>query len=178
MTTKCIVLHRPDGGITIRHPAPHARLVKVEGGDPVPLSQISTKIDPADPSIQYAETEDEFLERVRTSARRHKNATGHDIVEAAVVPADITFRDAWSFDGKQFGVKMDEAKEIWRDRLRKEREPLLAALDVEFIRALEAGADTKAIAAEKQRLRDVTALPAIDAAQTPDELKAIRARRP
>jgi len=71
---------------------------------------------------------------------------------------------------------MTKAREIKRDQLRAERKPLLEKLDVEFMRAQEQGDQTKAdeIAAKKQALRDVTADPAIDAATTPDELKAAR----
>jgi hypothetical protein len=47
----------------------------------------------------------------------------------------------------------------------------LQAQDVAFQRALEQGADTTAIVAEKQRLRDITNL--ADQATTLDELKAI-----
>lgn len=68
-------------------------------------------------------------------------------------------------------INMDKAKAITKARLRVEREPLLAAQDVAFQRALEANADTSAIVAEKQRLRDITKL--ADAATTLDELKAI-----
>jgi len=68
-------------------------------------------------------------------------------------------------------INIDKAKEITKTRLRQEREPLLAAQDVAFQRALEIGADTSAIVAEKQRLRDITQL--ADAATTLDELKAI-----
>jgi hypothetical protein len=68
-------------------------------------------------------------------------------------------------------INMDKAKAITKARLRQEREPLLAAQDVAFQRALETNADTAAIVAEKQRLRDITKL--ADAATTPDELKAI-----
>jgi hypothetical protein len=46
-------------------------------------------------------------------------------------------------------------------------------LDVEFMRALEAGKPTAAIVAEKNRLRDITSDPRIEAAQTPEQLKAI-----
>ena len=71
---------------------------------------------------------------------------------------------------------MTKAREIKRDQLRAERRPLLEQLDVEFMRAQEQGDQTKAdeIAARKQGLRDVTVDPAIDAATTPDELKAVR----
>ena len=68
-------------------------------------------------------------------------------------------------------INMDKAKAITKNRLRAEREPLLAAQDVAFQRALESSADTSAIVAEKQRLRDITEL--ADAAITLDELKAI-----
>ena len=69
-------------------------------------------------------------------------------------------------------INMDKAKAITKTRLRAEREPLLAAQDVAFQRALESSADTSAIVAEKQRLRDITKL--ADAATTTDELKAIK----
>jgi len=68
-------------------------------------------------------------------------------------------------------INIDKAKEITKDRLRDERKPLLEAQDVAFQRALESGADTSAIVAEKQRLRDVTNL--VDNVTTLEELKSI-----
>ena len=68
-------------------------------------------------------------------------------------------------------INLNKAKVITKDRLRTERAPLLQAQDVAFQRALESGADTASIVAEKQRLRDITQL--ADQAQTLDELKAI-----
>ena len=68
-------------------------------------------------------------------------------------------------------VDIDKAKDITKDRLRAERKPLLEAQDVAFQRALESNADTSAIVAEKQRLRDITTL--VDTANTVDELKAL-----
>lgn len=72
-------------------------------------------------------------------------------------------------------VNMTKARDIKRDQIRAERAPLLAALDVQFMRAVETGdtAKQQEIAAEKQRLRDATSHPDIEAAQTPEELKAI-----
>ena len=72
-------------------------------------------------------------------------------------------------------VNMTKAVEIKKDMIREQRKPLLDALDVDFMRAVEAG-DTDAqatIAAKKQALRDATSDPAIAAATTPDELKAV-----
>jgi hypothetical protein len=68
-------------------------------------------------------------------------------------------------------INFDKAKAITKDRLRAERTALLLEQDVLFQRALESGADTTAIVAEKQRLRDVTAL--ADEAASLDELKSI-----
>jgi len=68
-------------------------------------------------------------------------------------------------------INFDKAVEITKDRLRAERTPLLQAQDVAFQRALESGADTTAIVAEKQRLRDITNF----TATTLDELKALKA---
>jgi len=72
-------------------------------------------------------------------------------------------------------VNMTKAVEIKKEMIRAERKPKLEALDVEFMRAVEAGdADKQAeIAAKKQALRDATDDPAISAASTPDELKAV-----
>jgi len=71
-------------------------------------------------------------------------------------------------------INFDKAVEITKDRLRAERTPLLQAQDVEFQRALESGADTTAIVAEKQRLRDITQL--ADSATTLEELKTLKAK--
>lgn len=68
-------------------------------------------------------------------------------------------------------IDLDKAKAITKDRLRAERAPLLAAQDVAYQRALETGADTTEIVAEKNRLRDITNL--VDAATTLDELRAL-----
>jgi len=73
-------------------------------------------------------------------------------------------------------VDMTKAREIKRDMIRAERNPLLEKLDVEYMRAQESG-DTalqQEIAAKKQALRDATVDPVIDSAATPDELKAAR----
>ena len=68
-------------------------------------------------------------------------------------------------------VDINKAKEITKDRLRVERKPLLEAQDVAFQRALESNADTTAIVAEKQRLRDITNQ--VDTMTTVEELKAL-----
>ena len=73
-------------------------------------------------------------------------------------------------------VNMTKALEIKKDMVRQERAPLLAALDVEMMRALEAGDTVKQeeIKQKKQALRDATQDPVLTQATTPDELKAAR----
>ncbi len=71
-------------------------------------------------------------------------------------------------------VNIDKAKDITKDRLRAERKPLLEAQDVAFQRALESGADTSDIVAEKQRLRDITNQ--VDTMTTVEELKTLEVK--
>ena len=68
-------------------------------------------------------------------------------------------------------INMTKARDIHRNKVREARNPKLAAKDIEFQRALETGADTSAIVAAKNALRDAPAASAIEAASTPDELK-------
>ena len=68
-------------------------------------------------------------------------------------------------------VNFPKAQGITKDRLRAERIPLLDAQDVAFQRAQEASADTSAIVAEKQRLRDITK--SVDACTELAELSAL-----
>lgn len=97
------------------------------------------------------------------------------VVDESAIPSDRTFRDAWVHEGEKVGVDMPRAREIHKERLRSIRAPILESLDVQFMRAVETGDDAKKadVAAKKQALRDVTAHPGIESAQTPDDLKAV-----
>jgi len=70
-------------------------------------------------------------------------------------------------------VDINKLREATKDRLRYERLSLFATQDTAFQRALETGADTSTIVAEKQRLRDITNLP--DAVNTIEELISLKA---
>jgi hypothetical protein len=98
---------------------------------------------------------------------------GARIVNVSDLPRDNDFYDAWEMDATSVTVNKAKAVEITKKRLRAEREPLLAAQDVAFQRALESGADTTTIVAEKQRLRDITTL--ATEAKTLEELRALKA---
>lgn len=71
-------------------------------------------------------------------------------------------------------INLEKAKDIKKDMLRVERKPMLEALDVEMMRAIEAGDTAKQaeVAAKKQALRDITLLP--NDATSVEELKAIK----
>jgi uncharacterized protein YdaT len=69
-------------------------------------------------------------------------------------------------------INLNKAKDITKERLRQERKSLLEAEDIKFMQAQESGSDTKAIVAEKQRLRDITKQ--ADSCKTTDELKALK----
>ena len=70
-------------------------------------------------------------------------------------------------------VNPDKAKAIWKDKWREARKPLLVALDIEFMKAVES-ADTEKqaeIALKKQALRDVTLTEIVG--NTTEEIKAV-----
>ena len=98
---------------------------------------------------------------------------GARIVEQDSLPNEYyDFYNAWEMDDTSVTVNFAKAVELTKDRLRAERAPLLQAQDIAFQRAIEANADTTAIVAEKQRLRDITQL--ADQATDLDELKALK----
>jgi len=92
----------------------------------------------------------------------------------ATVPSDRHFRGAWSLSGNVISEDMTKAKEIFKDKIREVRKPLLEAEDVTYMKALEAG-DSDAQAASvtaKNALRDAPAASAITNAANIAALKA------
>lgn len=53
-------------------------------------------------------------------------------------------------------INRDKVEVIVKQRLREQRKPLLDKLDLDFMRALELGLNTKEISETKQALRDIT----------------------
>ena len=92
----------------------------------------------------------------------------------ATVPSDRHFRGAWSLSGSVISEDMTKAKEIFKDKIREVRTPLLAAEDVTYMKAIEADdASAKtASATAKTALRDAPAASGIGSASTITELKA------
>jgi len=98
--------------------------------------------------------------------------TPYKIVDS--VEIDNDYFNAYEFDS-ELGSKLnaDKAKEIHKDKWRSARKPKLQALDIAFMKAVEAGDTAKQseIAAEKQALRDVTNTPIIGS--TIEEIKSV-----
>ena len=94
------------------------------------------------------------------------------IVDHSSLPTDTNFQNAWVYKDGSVQVDLAKAKEVHREYIRRERKEKLAALDIEFQRALETG-DTSAVVAKKQVLRDATADCAITAATSVAELRAL-----
>lgn len=92
------------------------------------------------------------------------------VINAEDLP-DRYFRNAWEYDGPK-GVKVNvgKAKEVQRNKWRKMREAKFAALDIEFMQAVEDSSPARRneIKSRKQALRDVTLT------ELPDDLEGIK----
>ena len=71
-----------------------------------------------------------------------------------------------------FGINMSKARDIHKDNISEARKGKLAELDIEFQIAQETSANTSAIVAKKQALRDYPAHAGITTAQNTQDLKA------
>lgn len=103
-----------------------------------------------------------------------KDGNTIDRSDASSIPADRHFRNAWSLSGTVISEDMTEAKNLFKEKIREVRAPLLEAEDVAYMKALEADdASAKTAAANKKAaLRDAPAASAITNATTIAELKA------
>ena len=101
----------------------------------------------------------------------------YSIVEDSVIPTDRTFRNSWvgvgiGTTGGIISEDMTKAKELHKAKIREARSDKFTALDIEYQRATETSADTSAIVAKKQALRDAPAASGISTASNTTELKA------
>ena len=93
---------------------------------------------------------------------------------SVTVPSNRDFRGAWSLSGSVISEDLTKAKEIFKDKIREVRAPLLEAEDVVYMKALEAddaSAKTASVT-KKTNLRNAPAASAITDATTIAELKA------
>mgnify|MGYP001377936680 FL=1 len=103
-----------------------------------------------------------------------KDGNQIDSSVATSIPSNRDFRNAWSLSGKVISEDITKAKELFKDKIREVRAPLLEAEDVAYMKALEADdatAKTNSVN-KKKALRDAPAAQAITDATTIAELKA------
>ena len=105
-----------------------------------------------------------------------KNGKSVERSKVSSMPSDRHFRNAWIFDSSQSAISEDltAAKEMFKDKIREVRGPLLEAEDVVWMKAAEANDSDGKVAsvAKKKKLRDAPAASAITSADTIDKLKA------
>ena len=95
-------------------------------------------------------------------------------VSKLTMPKNRDFRGAWTLEGDVMKEDLSAAKELFKDKIKEARTPLLASEDVAFMMALEnddASARAASVA-KKKALRDATKASAIDAASSIEELTA------
>jgi hypothetical protein len=129
--------------------------------------------------MEQGMTEQEAVESIRDSDVP-ETATDVEITDTTMIDEDRTFRNAWQIDkapGRQKVTKvhMAKARAIWMQKIRNSRRFALRDQDIESRRAFEEQDDTKraAVAAEKQRLRDLPQTFNLGSAQNPNALKAL-----
>ena len=136
------VTKHPDGSVAITHLSPEFIKLAAENG------------------MSEAEAIDHHINELKSRGgiKDDDEVVGKNEIQ---LPADREFRGAWRWltADPKVDICPHAACEVTKNRLRAERAPELARLDVEFQRALEAGDTAKqsAVAAKKQQLRDVTA---------------------
>lgn len=148
MSNLRIVYTRPDGGVSVVVPAPS--FVAKFRTEADAIAAIRAKDVPPDATDVTERTTDDL-------------------------PKDRLFRNAWRMAVNKPAVDLPAARQIHMDRIRQVRDAELAKLDVAFMRAVERGdrQEQSAIAADKQRLRDLPQTFDLTVAQTPDDLAAL-----
>lgn len=110
-------------------------------------------------------------------ARSIPEGCAHRKVELSDLPESREFRDAWADldDTSAVNISASKARDLALSRLRSDRGPKLAALDVKVIKAMESG-DSEELAtlvSQKNELRAITdslknfTLPSSDIANAP-----------
>lgn len=123
---------------------------------------------------ERAATDEAINYEIAKSAWQHKPVSWRRIAFEDI-PQTREYRDAWEDSGREIRHSMVKAREIHRGKLRRQRAPILAQMDVAYQRADEQNdkSGKRSVALDKQRLRDITADPRIESAQSLEELRKI-----
>lgn len=86
-----------------------------------------------------------------------------------------TFRNSWRLDGSVITIDMEAAREIHKGRMRAARERQFRTIDAQRAVAMDDNDQSKLaeIKTLSRELRDVTSLPSLLSAATPDEIDAV-----
>lgn len=117
-------------------------------------------------------------ENIDAECRKAFGHTGNPVMSWVMVsdnafPKDRTYRNAWRWRGNRVEHDMPAAREIHRGLIRERRAKLFDELTVEQERAGRDATKLDALESRRQRLRDATADPRIEAAKTIEELREI-----
>lgn len=136
-------------------------LIKKKDGSVSIMTTVSDDIDPSNEFLKWSQEANDEIE-------------SHRPMDDSEMPEDRYFRNAWMHKNDKLEVDMEKSRDIHRNVLRELRKPLLEELDVEFMRASEAGDEIRkaAVSIRKQLLRDLPDSREITNATTPEELKA------
>ena len=182
---KKIIYTRPDGGLSVVHPVEGARLghsitladgtvldsndpvqrLTKQAPQPVPVDELRRGWPVAGAIANWAETEDEFLARVKAKVLP-ADAINSQIVDEAAVPTDRTFRNAWEQAGATVTVSMAKARNLQEAEINRRRREKIRDL-------LEREALGENVTADKATVRAVNARTLVNSATTTEELKAV-----
>jgi hypothetical protein len=97
----------------------------------------------------------------------------YEIVDAADIPSDRYFRNAWVANGAAVDVDLDKAKDIGHDIRRAQREAKFAPFDSIIMKQIPGNSAEEAEEARQQiRFKYALIQDVIEAAETPDEIKS------
>ena len=135
-------------------------LIKNKDGS---VSIMVTTSDNVDPAAEVEKWEAEMKDQYE----------GHRPLHDDEIPDDY-FRDAFCHKDDALLIDMPKAREVHKNKLRQLREPKMRELDFVYNEALSKRDEKAQLAAieKKDALRNVTAAPEIENAQTPEELKS------
>ena len=107
------------------------------------------------------------------AAKDVPQGVAYEIVEDDAIPSDRTFRNAWVANGAAVEVDLDQAKEIGHTIRRQQRAEEFKPHDEVIMKQIP-GQDMEAAedAREEIRIKYAQVQEQIDAAATPDEIKA------
>ena len=85
-----------------------------------------------------------------------KDSNQIDASTVSSKPSDRHFRDAWAISDKVISEDITKAKDVFKDKIRQVRKPLLEAEDIVYMKALEvsdSSAQTASINKKKRRAK-------------------------